>query len=848
MKAVSGTGAIRRMSRRPRLWVWLGIAVVVFGFLLGLVPLFNVLGYELAIAASVLAAVSGLDLGAALARERQWMREPAIARAVYPGRALARSSLAAAGLAVAVVLPPALIAAVRGLWVPTCDWWFGVKAYLVMPVVTAAFAGVLGHAIGVAVGSRDERDARGDRRIGLVIISVLGVAVGTIVLVASGSIEAGIVVALAVSAVPGLLVWVAAPHRSTVIALVVPIAVLALAAVYQFYAAPPVFTYNALIGYFPGNLYDENIQLGMPLLWSRLEQLAWLIAIVGFVAARMDVPLFRVRREPRPATRRSGAWAVAIASLVAALTLHWFGGELGYRIDADEIEAELGGRIETAHFIIHYAKTEDIEHDIALIAADHEFRYAQVVAQLGVAPPGKLRSFYFANRDQKARWMGARDVEMAKPWRREIYLEHRGFPHGSLRHEIAHAVASTFGDPIFGVATRRVAGVPLLVSPGLIEGLAVAIDWPGGDRMTPHESVRAMQEMGFTPPISELLSLRFLTVSSARSYTTAGSFLRFLLERYGAPALRELYRSGGDFNHAYGKTFATLENEWRHMIAAIQLPPETIEGMREQFRRGSVFARPCPHANAARREQARMAYADGKRSNAVTLMRAVCNDAPDEPRYKLELGEFLVGGTSLERVQAVALWTALANSDRVTSSLRADAYEHLARQAALTGDYARTTELIGIARKLPVDPNTRRQLEAEWFALQHKGPAGPALRAYFFVPFGAFDAPTWALLATLAEPSLGIAHYLVGLQKANTGEWQAAAEALDLGITRGLPAIDFVRNGGRRLAVVAYRAGDSARVERAIGVLRRDGMTESDRLLADDFRQRLDFDKRLHAR
>src|SRR5436190_18897053 len=197
--------------------------------------------------------------------------------------------------------------------------------------------------------------------------------------------------------------------------------------------------------------------------------------------------------------------------------------------------------------------------------------------------------------------MGARDVEMAKPWRREIYLDHRGFPHGSLRHEIAHVVASAFGDPIFGVAAKRFAGLPVFVSPGLIEGFAVAADWPGGyDRLTPHESVRAMQQLGVQPTIRELLSLQFLTVSSARSYMTAGSFLRFLLDTYGAPSLRRLYESGGDFEGTYGKSIATLESEWRKMIATIALPPDVVEGNRERFRAGSVFARPCPHAIAAR--------------------------------------------------------------------------------------------------------------------------------------------------------------------------------------------------------------------------------------------------------
>src|SRR5262249_13526657 len=140
-------------------------------------------------------------------------------------------------------------------------------------------------------------------------------------------------------------------------------------------------------------------------------------------------------------------------------------------------------------------------------------------------------------------WFGARNVEMAKPWRHEIYVEHRAFPHTSLRHEIAHAVASAFGDRFFGVAARY--GV--MFNPGLIEGLAVALDWPGSyDRLSPHEAVRAMQVMGVEPTIQELMSANFFTVSAARSYTTAGSFLRFLLDTYGAAKLRDVY-GGGDF-------------------------------------------------------------------------------------------------------------------------------------------------------------------------------------------------------------------------------------------------------------------------------------------------------------
>lgn len=772
--------AIRHMAGRRRLRIWAALAAVL-GIGLGWVPLFGVLGFELATAVALFAAVMGLDLGSALARELQ-RRPDGEATAPY-GRQMAGATVAAAGLAVGVTAIPAVIAAVRGIWTPTCDWWFGIESYLVMPVATAALAAAVGHALGVVCGPR--------RFVGA-----------------------------AVAQLPALAV--------------------ALAALWRFYSEPPVYSYNAILGYFPGNLYDENIRLSWPLLWSRLEDTGWALAAVALVALRLDAARHCARwRRPPGAGRRTRALALALGAGAAAAVLHGFGGALGYAPDRDDLAAVLDGRIETEHFVIHYAHTPEIDADIAVIAEDHEFRYAEVVAQLGAAPAGKLHSFYFADSEQKARWFGARGVEMAKPWRREIYLDHRAFPHGSLRHEIAHAVASAFGDPIFGVATRH--GV--FANPGLIEGLAVAIDWPGSyDQPTPHEAVRAMAELGIEPSIGQLLSLEFFSVSSARGYTTAGSFLRFLLDRHGPAKLRALYHSGGDFAAAYGAPLSALEAQWRQMIATVALPPGGSEAQRERFRGGSVFARPCPHAIAARRERAARALDHGDRARAVALLREVCEDTPGEPRHQVELGDLLHIGGAAERMEAEAIWLSLAaDAERVTSTLRVGVLERLARAAAARDDRAGVEAWIGAAAALPVDANARRQLEAEQLALAQRGAAGPALYTYFFVP-GPIDNLLIAAWAVAAEPGLGFAHYLLGLQRQLHGEWAGSARALDRALALGLPDALFVRNAARRLAVAAYRSHDRARIDRAIATLLGPDMTTADHLLARDWQDRLAFD------
>src|SRR3954469_23615823 len=105
--------AIRRIrgTSGQRLRVW-GALAVVLGVGLGWVPLFGVLGFELATAVALFAAVMGLDLGSALAREQQ--RQEAGDGESCAGR-MVRSTAAAAGMAVAVAVVPGAIAAVRGI-------------------------------------------------------------------------------------------------------------------------------------------------------------------------------------------------------------------------------------------------------------------------------------------------------------------------------------------------------------------------------------------------------------------------------------------------------------------------------------------------------------------------------------------------------------------------------------------------------------------------------------------------------------------------------------------------------------------------------------------------------------
>src|SRR4051812_30446052 len=113
---------VQTAARHRRLRVWGALAGGVGGGV-GWGALVGVLGFELATAVALFAAVMGLDVGRALARAQQ-RHGAARDGETHAGR-MVRSTAAAMAIAVAVAVVPGGIAAVRGIWTPTCDWGFG---------------------------------------------------------------------------------------------------------------------------------------------------------------------------------------------------------------------------------------------------------------------------------------------------------------------------------------------------------------------------------------------------------------------------------------------------------------------------------------------------------------------------------------------------------------------------------------------------------------------------------------------------------------------------------------------------------------------------------------------------
>lgn len=774
----------QRKSWRVRIWAMI---LVISALVLCQLPLFGILGFEFSFVLALLGSVAGADLGASLVRRCRTFPSTRVQRALSPAQTVAQLVAWAALRSMALLVAPLIIVCLNALFVRNCDWLFGLRCFVLMPLLSTALASALGVFSGLAAGNR--------RWLGL--------------------------------ALPHLVLF------STV-----------LVALWHFYRAPAVFSYNILVGYFPGNLYDESIELRAPFYWARLFHLSVVLTLGALSSLMLDVSSLRLCWKPRPTTGRRRPLALAIAAACVASLLWLNSGQLGFFVGSQDIRAALAGRYESEHFVIHYPPIGEIARDIELIADDHEFRRAQLVRDFDVDPDQKILSYFFESPEQKFRLMGARNVYMAKPWRHEIYINSRPFPHPVIRHEIAHVMAGAFADNLFEVSTDRLLGLPLLFNVGMIEGIAVAADWPDhfDKALTPHQSVKALSELGMMPPVENLFSTGFFAFSAARGYTVAGSYIRFLLERYGIERLRILYGNGGDFKTAYGRSQKELTGQWQALIEATPLPPGAAELVRERFRRPALIKRPCPHAIARDYESMAEQVGRGELDRAIVTMRGVCKDAPGEPRHQLQLAAVLI--RSEQYKEAASIYTSIGNNEEVSATLRAHALFALVDLLMADENRVSTEVMLQRIAEMVLGADDRRRVRVLRFVLQHKGAAGEELRNIFWAgkpgePLSPVVIAGRAALAAAAEPTLGISFYLLARQLHGHGAPDATRLAMLAALADDSLGPLVTREAARILAIASYRSGAYDEVLRAARILIDKKQPQVTRLLGYDWMERV---------
>ncbi|HEX6244094.1 MAG TPA: hypothetical protein VFZ61_24430, partial [Polyangiales bacterium] len=357
----------------------------------------------------------------------------------------------------------------------------------------------------------------------------------------------------------------------------------------DFVATPGIFAFGHLFGYFPGTFYDRQVEL--PGAWWTQRLIGALIGtgLWGFVVIARDpergrLDLGRLGRHPVVC---AGVVLLAVCVALLSRASH----ALGHTTSSRHVEAALGLVIQAPH--CNAVVPRELARDEAQrLAEECELRVQQHEQKLGVRENERVTAYFFRSTQEKRALMGAARVYIAKPWRRESYLQLAGFPHPVLAHELAHVVARHAASGPFGVPGKLFGMVP---EPTLVEGLAVALEPVSRDELTPHQWAKAAKQAGVAPPLARLLGpASFLAQNQALAYTLAGSFLRYVLDTYGADKVRQVYGSG-DVPGTLSRSFAELERSWNKFLEQQALPAQAAALARLRFERPGVFSQVCPH-------------------------------------------------------------------------------------------------------------------------------------------------------------------------------------------------------------------------------------------------------------
>ena len=761
--------------RTRAFWVLAGV-LLAFSGVLCLLPLTGVLGFEHALVACLPVTVGATHYSLAMWRLRARMGEE--------GPGLGQVWTGIAGTAALGVLPSVLLVSLNALRVPNCDFVGGLVFYALFPGV-----GVL-----------------------------LGTSVG-----------------LALAAVP----W---RRTATALVYLLPLATI-LYGGWLMVTEPPVFAFGHFFGHFPGPIYDEVRRVTGAMVTFRLLTVGWSGLIVGLailVAGRGGVAglgNFVWRRAPvRPeegagiaATPRRAPGASLLVLLCAGLLLwgHLSRHRIGYVHDRRSIRAVLSATRTTPHFVIHYDPDSGAAPGIDLIARDHEFRYWQLSRFLGVEHKGRIHSYIFRDSGQKARLFGAERTMVARPWSGEMYLNHRGFPHRVLKHELAHVLSARFGAPPFRVSARW--GV--MVNMALVEGLAVAADWSSG-RRSPHAWSKAMLELGTAPNLIRILGpTGFWTAAGRRAYTVAGSFSRFLIERYGIARYRRAYRNG-DFPRVYRKPLARLVNEWRRYVLSLPLPKAEKRLARYRFRRRSIMQRRCPHEVADVVSRARSAAGLGSHTRAIRLYRQACRHDPGSIGLRLALARTMVGAGKLREARGLVDRVLAQGLPPVREAL---AMLQLARIDLLQGKIGRARVRLRkvLATRIPL--GTSRLARVLLYATHNKQ-VGPTLVSYL-VGSGRSGGILEVADALVRAPGDPVLSYLIG-RRLHFGSRHARALPYLRTARAGLADPVLGREATRLSAVTRFHMKRYASAARLFRKLGGKGSSEGERLMAGDWMER----------
>lgn len=253
----------------------------------------------------------------------------------------------------------------------------------------------------------------------------------------------------------------------------------------------------------------------------------------------------------------------------------WMGVTVVERLPAQK--RVLTASAKTAHFRIFYRPGSRAGAAVDRVAVLAERELARICSQLGVEIGGSLKLYLYDDLEELARVTGVKGTGGYSAGD----ASHIPFDNDQTRyHEMVHIVAFNLL-PKVGKEKRNLF---------FAEGLANAcLEFVHG--VPVHAVAKYYRSKGVLPSLQEMTGpLDFYAWLRARAgfnaYDVAGSYMRFLLDRYG-PARTTRFYTGVSAKSAFGVRETELETQWHGALDQFVMRPELAELLHERHK-GSV--------------------------------------------------------------------------------------------------------------------------------------------------------------------------------------------------------------------------------------------------------------------
>lgn len=752
----------------PSFWIAGGL-LAILSAVFACTPLFNLLGYEFSAAISALVSLTAGPVAIGVVRRR-----PAVmSSGTRPGSVAVALCLRAIAHNLVTLVVPLAIILLNALRVTNCNLALGLLFYLLLPVATSVVCSIWGTAVGLGVRWR----------------------------FAGGTAYA--------------LVWLAVASYNA----------------WEFWRGPQMDSYNQIVGWLAGPIFEEVIEPGGALIWSRIFGLAWALAFLSIVTAFFDPNLNRSRPGVFFRYRRVVYFSVAL--VIVGLGLKLCDTRLGFGRSLSAVEAVLSEVALTPHFAIHHSPGLTRE-ETRLLVEDHEFRFRQIAAVLGRQDLPRINSYVFPSASSKRGLTGAGRTQFAKPWQFAMFLNAAPFPHPVLKHELVHVLAGGFGSWPFRASAR----VFFWQNVGLIEGLAVAVDWPA-EKYDPHTWSAALKKADLAPDINSLFDpLGFWTKASQRSYTLAGSFVRYLLDHYEFIMFRQAY-GAGTLDKIFGKPAKRLIEEWRAFLDGGELDPGIVDIARLRFERPSIFSRKCAHEISALRSTVAVAFGKKDYERARSVLERLLSHLPGDPTGLQALAEVCVQQKNFP--EAIRYLEDLVGREDLPRTRRIAIGGRLGDALFLAGRGAESSRHWKAVLDAHLDDGSDR-LAAVKIAALDRGEAGAKVLS--FLEAGKLDIAGLLDLreAAALAPGWGATWYLIGRQLFNQGMFERCIPYLERAGEQGLSHPALAAENMRLLISACYRLGKLKKAAAMLAVLAQLPRHPGELLRTRDWLSRVAFD------